>query len=62
MRRTPSLWPHVYLSKPARGDIAARRLLPRQPLSLEHLVILVDCRQQLPKFIMIISINYYDYV
>ena len=36
----------TYLSKAARGDIAARRLLPRQPN-----ISLVDGRQQLPKFI-----------
>ena len=32
----PLPWGLTYLSKPARGDIGARRTLPRQPLSLEH--------------------------
>ena len=34
----PSPCSLTYLSKPARGDIGARRRLPRQPLSLEDFV------------------------
>ena len=65
MRRRQAAHPlpvalHISISKQARGDIVARRRLPRQSLSVEHL--LVDGRQQLPKFnwVMIISINYSD--